>query len=127
MRPSSRFSLMVLFCLGLTACAAFDRGCSSFNAQSFGADWVIVQMDVSGRPFRCWELHNRSVSNETQSDGIYWIADGKGNLVHISGFYNRVQVVNSDWDNAYREVGLTKETCAAIHNRAFDPAQNQYK
>ncbi len=118
--------LFIAFTALLFGCAGFNRGCSSCTAQSFGADWVIVQMDNTGKPFRCWELHNVSVSNEERSDGIYWTNEFYGHLVHISNMYNRVQVVGNDWASAYAEVGLTQAACTAIRARRFDPVKNEY-
>ncbi len=100
----------------LSGCAGFERGCYSAGAGAFGADWVIVQMDDRGIPYRCWTLENVSVSNEEHSDGIYWLSPD-GHLVHISGHYNRVQVDGSRWNEAYRELGLTRELCHTVQDR----------
>jgi hypothetical protein len=122
--PGRSLLRMVLGALLLAGCAGMDRGCSSCTAEQFGADWVVVQIDALGRPFRCWALEDKSIANELHSDGVYWV-DPHGNLVHISGHYNRVQVINHHWDEAYAEVGLTKQTCKEIQARRFDP-QQQY-
>lgn len=116
-RPSSLSRFWALALL-VTGCASFSRSCASCNAESFGSDWVLVQMDMSGNPFRCWELRNVSITNEEHSDGIYW-QDEHGNLVHISNFYNRVQVSNGLWDDAYRSLGLTRDTCRAIREHMY--------
>ncbi len=113
--------LLVLF----AGCAGTARSCSSCSADNFGADWVVVQYDFQGRPFRCWALQNQSITNEPQSDGIYWLSD-HGNLVHISGLYNRVQVENSRWDEAFAEVGLTQDTCEQLQHRRFDLERGSY-
>lgn len=107
----------------LMGCAGMERECSSMSASNFGADWVITQMDTRGRPFRCWALRNTSITNERQSDGIYWQEPG-GQLVHISGGYNRVQVVNSNWTAAYAELGLTRATCKQIAGARYIPGQD---
>lgn len=99
----------------LTGCAGTERSCAADNATRFGADWVVVQMDLNGRPFRCWSLTGVSIANEPQSDGIYW--EGPGGLVHISGHYNRIQVTQG-WNRAYAELGLNAEKCRAIQNRS---------
>lgn len=106
----------------LMGCAGMERYCSSMSASNFGADWVIAQMDSRGRPFRCWSLPNTSVANEPQSDGIYW--QGTGGLVHIGGAYNRVQVVNGNWNAAYTELGLTRATCDQIAGSRYIPGQD---
>jgi len=107
----------------LTGCAGMERDCSSMGASSFGADWVITQMDTRGRPFRCWALRNTSVTNEPQSDGIYWQSPD-GQLVHISGNYNRVQVVSGHWAAAYRELGLTRGSCEKIAGAQYTPGED---
>lgn len=105
------------FLILLSGCAGLDRSCSSSCATSLGADWVIVQIDALGRPFRCWALENTSVDNEQSTDGIYWQSPN-GHLVHISGFYNRVQVQGGRWSQALAEVGLTPEACRALNRRS---------
>lgn len=98
-----------------------SRGCSGCFATAVGADWVVVQLDLEGTPFRCWELHGVSIANEAQSDGIYW-EEENGNLVHISGLYNRVQVENEAWGAAFASLGLTQETCQAVSRARVDLA-----
>jgi hypothetical protein len=71
---------------------------------------LIVQFDMHGKPFNCWKLQNVPVENEPSSDGIYWQAQN-GHLVHISGWYNRVQVRGSNFDGAARAVGVDLAQC----------------
>jgi hypothetical protein len=94
----------------LAGCAGLSRGCSSVGAEAFGGDWVIVQYSTQGAPIRCWKLANVSITNEPQSDGIYWV--GESGLVHISGWYNRVQVVNGKFGAAAAELGVSLGGCA---------------
>ena len=106
---------VALLLLLLCGCAGISRKCSSCCAGAVGADWIVVQMDGFGRVMRCWELHDVSIANEESSDGIYW-ESADGHLVHISGFYNRVQVEHSGWDQAYREMGINKKICTKVRN-----------
>ena len=108
----SMIAVLALLALIFASCAGTQRGCASINATQFGADWIVVQMDMNGVPYRCWELHDTSIANEGSSDGVYWLSP-QGHLVHISGHYNRVQVQGRRWDEAFAEVGLTQETCRA--------------
>jgi hypothetical protein len=101
----------------LAGCAGMQRDCASCGAESFGADWVVVQVDLHGHAFRCWELRNTSITNEGHSDGIYWEDSRTRNLVHLAGPYTRVQVVGGQWDAAFAGVGLTRESCASIRGR----------
>jgi len=118
--------LTILAVICLQACAGFERGCSSSCADSLGADWIVVQYNMSGDPYRCWVLESVSISNEAQSDGIYWLASS-GNLVHISGTYNRVQVEGEKWNQGFAEVGLTRESCEAIHARVYSVEGSNYQ
>ena len=116
----------LILALLLASCAGTMRSCSSCSAEQFGSDWVVVQYDLAGRPFRCWALEGQSIANEPQSDGVYWVSD-HGNLVHISGLYNRVQVEGGQWDQAFAEVGLTRDSCAALQRQQFDIESGSYR
>lgn len=117
------FSLAVF--VVMVGCAGIERDCSSCWAESVGSNWIIVQMNVDGNPFRCWKLTNVSVNNEPNSDGIVWLS-GDGHLVHLSGFYNRVQV-EGDWDTAFAEIGLTEATCRQIQRLRYNPEERNYR
>lgn len=93
----------------LTGCAGFQRSCSSFNAQNFASDWIVVQYSYNGVPINCWKLPNTSISNEDHSDGIYWLDQNTGNLVHISGWYNRVQGRN--WATSAKTLSIDEKLC----------------
>ena len=103
----------LLLALGLTSCAGFSRSCSSTIATEFGGDWIVVKTDMNGKAFRCWRLEGVSVTNEPQSDGIYWKTN-EGHLVHVSGSYDRIQVTGNDWSSAYKELGITVGECLAL-------------
>ena len=81
------FTILGILLLG--GCASLNRGCSSWRAESFGGDWVVVQFRMDGSAFNCWKLENVSITNEGHSDGIYWKDSATSHLVHISGWYNR--------------------------------------
>ena len=109
----------------LTSCASWGRQCTGCMAESFGADWVITQNDMQGKPYRCWKLTNVSVDNEPGSDGVQWKSPD-GHMVHIAGQYNRVQVTNGRWDSAFSELGITEDSCTKVRERRFDPVTNTY-
>ena len=111
--------LIAVAILLVTSCAGAERGCSSCAANRFGADWIIVQVDLHGLPYRCWTLEGVSVANEPQSDGIYWRSPD-GHLVHISNLYNRVQVVGDGWEEAANELGMTMAHCEALQEVEHD-------
>lgn len=106
-----RWMLGLLF---LTGCAGWSRSCAGCNAESFGADWIVVQYRMDGTPINCWQIRNKSVANEPQSDGIWWESED-GHLIHVSGHYNRVQVVRGDFKGAAKEVGIDLNKCPGGH------------
>ena len=95
----------------VAACAGFERGCSDWGATTFGADWIVVQYDLNMNPKLCWKLENKSVANETSSDGIYWNNGLYGDLIHVSGHYNFVQVENNNFAGAAKALGVTANNC----------------
>lgn len=109
----------ILAALLLTGCAAVERDCSSCNASSFGGDWIVVQYRFDGVPINCWQLRNTAIENETHSDGVYW-QDPGGHLVHISGWYNRVQVEKGRWAEAAATLGIAETLCKGGAYRTVD-------
>ena len=101
------FPLLLL----VTACAGFERSCSSQMATSFGSDWIVLQYGFDGTPINCWKLNDTSIANEEHTDGIYW-KDPAGHLVHVSGWYNRVQVSSHDFDGAAKAIGVEMSGCS---------------
>lgn len=104
-----RHLLALLF---LPGCAGFSRDCSAGCASSFGADWVVVTNGVDGKVINCWKLSNVSLVNEPSSDGIWWKDTATGHLVHISGWYSRVQVTGGDFASAGTQLGVDIGRCA---------------
>ena len=108
---TARYTLFAIFMFG---CAGMQRSCASGCAENFGADWIIATYGMSGDVLGCWKLSNVSVTNEPHSDGIYWTGSG-GHLVHISGWYNRVQVQGGDYEGAAKEIGIDLARCTGGH------------
>lgn len=107
--------LKVIPFLFLLGCAGYQRSCASGMATTFGGDWVVAQYRADGVPMNCWQLKNTSITNEQGSDGIYWLDGTNGHLVHISGWYNRVQVNGGDFENAAKLVGVSLSACKNGH------------
>lgn len=99
-----------LLLLLLCGCAAISRDCSSCTASNFGGDWIVVQYRFDGSPTNCWMLKNTAIDNEENTDGIYWKSPD-GHLVHISGWYDRVQVQGGDWKGASRQLNVDYDSC----------------
>ena len=117
---------LYLSVLMLAGCAGLERGCSSMCAEEFGSDWIIVELtEAGGKPYRCWELRDVSITSEAGSDGIYWLTE-VGNLIHVSGSYDYIQVEHNAWDEAFEELNLTREACTAIRAKRYDPYKDEY-
>ncbi len=117
-----RFPL-VMSLLFLTACAGWQRDCNSSVASSFGGDWIVLQYGFDGTPINCWKLKDVGITNERGTDGIYW-QDPAGHLVHISGWYNRVQVSNGDYAGAAKAIGINIDSCTG--GKYVSPAKTGY-
>jgi hypothetical protein len=121
----NHFLHLLLLCT-LAGCAGVERSCSSCAASSLGADWVVVELrEYDGTPYRCWMLTSVSIENETNSDGIYWVT-ADGNLIHVSGSYDRVQVEKGQWDAAFAEINMTEKACKEINQSVYDPGARDY-
>lgn len=106
-----RYAKICLIALLVSGCAGFQRNCSSFNATTFGSDWIVTQNRVDGTPYLCWILRGTSISNEDKSDGIYWLDPQHGHLVHLAGWYDRVQVSSGNFQSAATLIGVDAAKC----------------
>ena len=100
----------------VAGCASTQRSCSGYNATTFGADWIVVQFAQNGDPFNCWQLHGVSIAQDSQgSEGVNWLDTATGHLVHISGWYNRVQVTSGNFAQAATLLGVDAAKCGDGH------------
>jgi len=122
----SIYGSYVLVAILITGCAGVERSCSSTLATELGGDWIIVELrENDGIPYRCWMLEGVSVDNEENSDGIYWQTED-GNLIHVSGSYDRVQVEDGKWDEAFAEINMTRKACEQVNKSTYDPDKQEY-
>lgn len=103
----NRIVWLVVFLVG---CAGFQRDCKSSCASAYGSDWIVVQYRFDGAPINCWKLKDTAITNEGETDGIFW-ASPDGHLVHISGWYNRAQVNGGNWEGAARQLDVNLDAC----------------
>jgi len=103
----------------LSSCAGIGRSWTAGCNEKFGADWVIAQFDMNGKPFNCWTLHGDSVTNENASDGIVWKDRDTGHMVHLAGWYNRVMVSGGAFEEAANEIGIDLALCKGGHYPAL--------
>jgi hypothetical protein len=91
--------LLLITLLALMIAIGGPAGCSrkfnSWTAESFGSNWLVIQYNQAGSPINIWELNNKSIGNELNSDGIYFV-DNEGSVVHLSGHYMYIQVTSFD-------------------------------
>jgi hypothetical protein len=111
-------------------CAGFQCNENFGNTLFLSADWIVLQYGYNGDPINCWELKDTAITNEEKTDGIYW-REPSGHMIHISGWYNRVQVTNNDWKGAALAVGVDDARCkdgtylkASGKDGVTQPAQN---
>lgn len=102
--------LAVVLAIFAVGCAGIQRDCASSMSSNFGANWIIVQFDSTGRPFNCWKLNNVVLTNEASGDGVWW-QDSDGHLAHVAGWYNRVQVNGTNFDTAGKLLGVDANRC----------------
>ena len=75
-----------------------NRRMSSWKAQAYGSNWIVLQFAATGQTIQHWVLINKSIGNELNSDGIYF-TDKDGNVIHLSGHYLYVEVKDKDMIN----------------------------
>jgi hypothetical protein len=97
-------------CAVVAGCAGTQRGCASFNAGTFGADWIVVQYSYDGEPITCWELRGVSVAVDPGND-LHWVDTKSGHLIHLEGWYNRIQVAGGDFVGAAKTLGVDPAKC----------------
>jgi len=89
----------ILLIIGILS---LNKNCQRMAAAGWsevaGADWLVVQYSQDGGVINYWALTDKSVGQETQSDGIYFIDDDES-VVHLSGHYIYVERKNVSWDS----------------------------
>jgi hypothetical protein len=113
-----RYSWFVLALL--TGCAGLTRDCSGCSAEAFGSDWVVITNGMDGRIVNCWQLHDTAIDNEKGTDGIWWRDATSEHLVHISGWYSRVQVAGGNYKTAAAQLGVEPNRCPGGRYLAAD-------
>jgi hypothetical protein len=101
-----RISLMIF----MAGCAGIGKSCSQFGASNFGGDWIVVQYTFEMKPSHCWKLRDVSLESES-GGGINWKDRSDNHLVHVTGWENRVQVQNGNYQSAGRIVGVDANQC----------------
>lgn len=103
-----RYRALILLCLTLgctpASCQSFRMGCTN----EFGADWLLVQTGMDGKPIACWKLKNKPLDGAAVD--VRWIADS-GHIVYLHGWHNVVQVTGGDYAGAAKELGIDLTKC----------------
>jgi hypothetical protein len=94
----------VLFLIGAVVWgpAGMSRGIQKWSVSAYGSDWLVVQYTQDGSIISVWELKDKSVASESNSDGINFV-DDHGNMVHLAGHYVYVQVYGEEGLNQARK------------------------
>jgi len=98
----------------LVGCAGLARDCSGCWATNVSSSWVVAQYTYDGTMMRCWVLRDSPIANEQSSDGIWWKDFETKHLVHISGWYNRVQVIDGRFKEAANLLGVDISKCLGL-------------
>ena len=64
---------------------------TSWRTKAYGAHWLVIERANNGKVIQYWELRNKTILNEPQSDGIYF-PDKDGLMVHLSGKYLFIEI-----------------------------------
>jgi len=132
MKVKQLIGIAICFCIFLVGPILFFEGCQR-NLKQFwhndvtGTDYVVVELRLDGTPYRCWTLEDVAIAQETDSDGIYWANNKTGNLIHVSGSYDYVQVVGDNWDAAFSQINMTKEVCKVVRKSTYNPDKQSYQ
>ena len=77
-----RFSILVVLCVALSGCSAtwnhLDKGLKGLSSGDY-----TVTVYSCGTAVRTYDVKNGFINTEQNSDGYYWIQDGK--LIRVSG------------------------------------------
>jgi hypothetical protein len=87
------FGVVTIILAILVGPSGCERHLSSWKASAYGSNWLVVQYAQNGSVINHWELKDRSVGSEENSDGIFF-KDNDGNVVHLSGHYVFIQTAN---------------------------------
>ena len=97
--PGIVIALLVGFLFILVGPKGCQNKIRSWSSSAYGSDWLVVQYAYDGTVIASWELNNKAVDNETNSDGIRFI-DKNSNVVHLSGHYVYIEVREKRWEEA---------------------------
>lgn len=112
----------------------FCSACDDPNG-GFSADWLIVQVDSDGKPFRCWDISNAGITKD-YNGSISWIArshskNGDELLRHeiiITQPYYMISIGSpEDREAAFAELGLTSKVCEQINKMRYNPIKHVYE
>lgn len=98
---------LLLFCAG---CAGFSKSWSKMGNSMTGSDWIVTQYRQDGSPFHCWKLKN-AVVESSEGGNVDWKDPRDGHLVYLTGWENRVQVKDGNFDGAARLIGVNASLC----------------
>lgn len=75
--------ISVLLVFALIGCGSISNWWNKIGSSIKMGDYKITLWDCSGKPIKVWDLKRSFVNIEPQSDGWYFIYNGK--LVRLSG------------------------------------------
>ena len=74
---------------------------------------VVIPFDSNGNPFNCYALENTKIFSGEHY--VWWVNNFTHQTVEFHGSFLIIRVLDDDWDEALKQVKLTKETCNKLH------------
>ena len=103
------YALGILFLLFLIIGPnKINRFWQNYKADAYGSDWLVVQYDMTGSPIQYWELKDKSIGSEFNSDGIFF-TDNDNLVIHLSGFYNYIEIKDNNFEKAKEKYLFSKK------------------
>lgn len=82
---------IVYFSIMLYTVIRDDMYGKNYKQNNCEDNWLVIKEDVFGNTIKYWELKNKSISLEKNSNGIFFL-DENENIIHLSGFYTYILV-----------------------------------
>jgi len=92
--------LVAILLVVLIGPKGLEKEYHKWRTGAYGSDWLVIEYTDDGYVMDFWELHNCFISNEEESDGIYFVYEEnkKSQVVHISGRYKLIEIKNDQWE-----------------------------
>jgi hypothetical protein len=84
-------------------------------------NWIVVPFEVNGNPFNCYILEDVSIF--IGKGFVWWTNKTTHQTTEIQCNFIAIKVQNDNWDEALKEVKLTRDSCNKLHEQMYTPAK----